>query len=110
VNSRAKGKRGERAWAAELREQGYAARRGVQYAGGVDSPDVVCDALPQCHFEVKLTEALRLHDAVAQALADRLDGQLAIVAHRRSRDRWLVTMTAEDFFRLVRSADLEDIR
>ena len=107
MNSRQKGKRGERAWAAKLTEEGYGARRGQQFAGGCDSPDVVCDALPWCHFEVKLTDALRLSDAVAQAHADKRDGQLAVVAHRRNRGQWLVTLTADDFFRLVRNADME---
>ena len=45
MNSRQKGKVGEREFAALLRVQGFDARRGVQFCGGVDSPDVVSDAL-----------------------------------------------------------------
>jgi hypothetical protein len=41
MDSRRKGKVGEREFAALLREHGFDARRGVQYSGGVDSPDVV---------------------------------------------------------------------
>jgi hypothetical protein len=43
--SRQKGKRGEREAAAELGQLlGVDARRGVQYQGGPESPDVVLDA------------------------------------------------------------------
>lgn len=49
--SRDKGARGEREFRDLLREHGFEARRGQQFAGGNDSPDVVTD-LP-CHVEVK---------------------------------------------------------
>ena len=45
--SRDKGKAGERELASKLREYGYDARRGVQFHGGPDSPDVV--GLPGIH-------------------------------------------------------------
>jgi len=45
MNSREKGKRGERQWRDELRANGYTARRGQQFAGSPDSPDVVCEEL-----------------------------------------------------------------
>lgn len=45
INSRQKGKRGERLWRDQLREQGFTARRGQQYAGGIESPDVICEEL-----------------------------------------------------------------
>ena len=53
MNSREKGKRGERAWRDELRANGYCARRGQQFSGSAESPDVVCEDLPAFHFEVK---------------------------------------------------------
>lgn len=107
-NSCAKGKVGELEWAAKLREEGYGARRGVQYEGGSDSPDVVCEALPQLHFEVKRTERLRIYDAIEQAETEKRDDQIAVVAHRQNHHPWLVVLTAADFFRLVRCADLND--
>src|SRR5205823_13839879 len=70
VNSRQKGKRGERQWRDELRANGYAARRGQQFSGSPDSPDVVCDSLPWIHFEVKAVERLNIRDAVDQAKRD----------------------------------------
>ena len=101
MNSRAKGKVGEREFAALLRAEGFDARRGQQFAGGADSPDVVSDALGWLHIEVKRTQALNLADACAQAEGDS-SGKPWIVAHRRNHAPWLVTLTAETFFRLLR--------
>jgi len=101
MNSREKGKRGERQWRDELRANGYAARRGQQFAGSPESPDVVCDALPWIHFEVKAVERLRIHDAMDQARQD-CGGNVPVVVHRKNFRLWLVTMEAETFFRLLR--------
>jgi Holliday junction resolvase len=116
MNSREKGKRGERAWRDELRANGYMARRGQQFCGSPDSPDVVCEALAWAHFEVKAVERLNIEDAMEQARRQAVPARNApggagakvpIVAHRRSHRRWLVTMEAETFFRLVRGDFLE---
>lgn len=101
INSRQKGARGERQWRDELRANGYAARRGQQFSGSADSPDVVCDDLAWAHFEVKAVERLNIYDAMAQTIGD-CGGKKPIVAHRRNRGRWLVTIEAETFFRLLR--------
>jgi hypothetical protein len=107
MNSREKGKRGERQWRDELRSNGYAARRGQQFSGSPDSPDVVCDALAWAHFEVKAVEKLNIEDAMEQA---RRDGgasrtghpKVPIVAHKRNFRPWLITMDAETFFKFLR--------
>jgi hypothetical protein len=101
MNSREKGKRGERQWRDELRANGYAARRGQQFAGSPDSPDVVCDQLRWIHFEVKAVERLNIEDAMEQARRDARQ-KTPIVAHKRSFRTWLVTMDAETFFRILR--------
>jgi len=101
VNARAKGARGERAWRDELREAGFQARRGQQFSGSPESPDVVCDDLWWMHFEVKCVEQVRIEDWMDQARRDA-GGAMPIVAHKRRHRRWLVTMEAKDFFRLVR--------
>ena len=111
MNSREKGKRGERQWRDELRANGYDARRGQQFSGSPDSPDVICDALPGIHFEVKCVERLNIEDAMAQARRDAGQAEPAptalraakipIVAHKRNHCRWLVTMDAEAFFRFL---------
>jgi hypothetical protein len=101
MNSREKGKRGERQWRDELRANGYAARRGQQFSGSPDSPDVICDGLPWAHFEVKLVERLDLYAAMDQARRDSA-GKAPLVAHRRNFWPWLVTMDAERFYRLLK--------
>ena len=55
MNSLEKGKRGEREAAKAMAEHlGCVAKRGVQYQGGVDSPDVVHN-IAGLHVEVKRT-------------------------------------------------------
>jgi hypothetical protein len=109
MNSRAKGARGERQWRDELRANGYGARRGQQFAGGAESPDVVCDALSWIHFEVKAVERLNIEEAMDQARrdcgersADSEIPKIPVVAHRRSYRPWLITMDAGTFFRFLR--------
>ncbi len=101
MNSRQKGKRGERQWRDELRANGYDARRGQQFCGSADSPDVICEALPWLHSEVKCVERLNIEDAMAQARRDA-GVKIPIVAHKRNFRSWLVTMDAETFFRILR--------
>jgi hypothetical protein len=114
VNSREKGKRGERMWRDELRANGYAARRGQQFSGSPESPDVVCDSLPWIHFEVKAVERLNVQDAVDQTIrdcgmrsAECGMQKIPMVAHKRRFRRWLVTMEAETFFRFLRGDFVE---
>lgn len=99
--SRDKGKRGERLFASLLREHGFDARRGVQYQGSPDSPDVV--GLPGVHTEVKFVEKLNLHSAIEQSKRDAGDGEMPIVAHKRSREEWLVTMRFDDWIELFKA-------
>lgn len=97
--SREKGKRGEREFAALCRDEGYDARRSEQYAGGVDSADVV--GLPGVHVEVKRQEQLRMEDWMAQSVRDAGE-DIPIVAHRKNNCGWLITMRAEDWFAIYR--------
>ncbi|MEI8291775.1 MAG: hypothetical protein WCH99_20090, partial [Verrucomicrobiota bacterium] len=99
MNSRQKGKVGEREFAALLREHGFDARRGQQFSGSPESPDVVSDALAWLHVEVKRVQNLNLADACAQAERDQTGSGLTkklawIVAHRRNHAPWLITMRA----------------
>ena len=102
VNSREKGKRGERQWRDELRANGYMARRGQQFAGSPESPDVVCEELNWAHMEVKCTERFNVYDAMDQAIRDAGARRVPFVMHKRNFRRWLVVMQAETFFRLLR--------
>jgi hypothetical protein len=100
INSKQKGKRGELEFRDVLRSFGYSARRGQQFRGGEDSPDINCPELP-FHFECKLVQRLNLRLAYNQA---RRDCGLSrpIVAHRENRGEWMVTMSARDFFEIVK--------
>jgi Holliday junction resolvase len=112
VNRKQKGNRGERQWAEFLRSQGVQARRGVQYSGGPDSPDVIHPDLPNLHAEVKRVErGLCLYQATEQAAQEAPEGARPYVAHRKNRKEWLVTMRAEDWLALVKppAAPLVDL-
>ncbi len=101
MNSRAKGKNGELELAKVLREHGYMeARRGVQYSGGGDSPDVV--GIPGFHVECKRTERGNLYDWLDQAIRDSDGtGRMPLVAHRRSRREWVAILPLTDFLKLI---------
>lgn len=101
INSRSKGKRGELELAKVLRDAGYpGARRGQQFSGGTDSPDVVCPGLSEeFHFECKLVEAGNLYNWLAQAQRDAGD-KVPLVAHKKSRKEWVVILTLEDFLNM----------
>ena len=101
MNSKQKGKRGELEWAAYCRQQGYDCRRTAQYCGNTgDASDVI--GLPGIHQEVKRVEHLNIYEAIEQAERDKKDFEIPIVAHRKNRFPWLVTMKAEDWFRIYR--------
>ena len=103
VNSRNKGKTGERQWRDVLRGAGFKARRGQQYSGGGDSPDVICEELNDVmHFEVKWVNKLNVSNAIKQAKDDCPVGKWRVVAHKKDREGWLVTMPAEDWIDLVK--------
>ena len=95
MNSREKGKRGELELARVLRSLGYDCRRGQQYSGANGDADVV--GLPGVHIECKRVERLNLYDAMAQAKHDAREGETPVVAHRKDRCKWLVTLELEDF-------------
>ncbi|WP_273420271.1 hypothetical protein [Veillonella caviae] len=107
INSRAKGARGERLWRNFCKEQGFEnVRRTVQYCGNTgDASD--CVGLPNIHQEVKCVEALNIQKAMEQAIHDsgaKGDGEIPIVAHKRKYKEWLITMRAEDWFKLYRQS------
>lgn len=96
INSRAKGARGEREWARYLQEQyEIKARRGCQFSGSPDSPDVVSDCLH--HFEVKRVEKFNITEAMAQAVRDSDDKKIPTVVWRKNGGEWLVILRAKDF-------------
>lgn len=99
--SRNKGKVGERELARELtRIFGVKARRGVQFQGGPDSPDVVTD-IPEMHIECKRTERFQLYKAMEQAVNDAAEN-IPVVIHRANKKPWVAVVRLDDLPRLAR--------
>ncbi|GAA5514786.1 hypothetical protein Dcar01_03547 [Deinococcus carri] len=100
VNSRAKGANGERELAKVLTDLGYPARRGQQFRGGAESPDVVCESLKGWHIEAKRTATCQmfspatLKNWMEQARRDCGGRRMPIVIHRwnGARDWWVLVM------------------
>ena len=107
MNSRNKGKRGELEAAKFLASEGFPARRGQQFSGGADSPDIICEALPGIHFEVKRCEKGNPYDWMAQAERDG-GYKIPVVLHRRNDHKWLAILPAEYLLRILRSSDFVD--
>jgi hypothetical protein len=99
--SRQKGKRGEREAAAELAVVfACDARRGVQFQGGPDSPDVVLEGV-NVHVEAKRVEALNLYAAIDQAREDAGE-KVPIVWHRRNGKTSVCIVETQNLLRLAR--------
>ena len=103
TDSRAKGCRGEldaaRAWEVAM---GGEARRGQQFAGGTDSPDVVT-SYGGIHLEVKRVERGNPYDWVDQAVRDAA-GKVPVVLHRRNNQPWLIVMRLADVPKFILEA------
>lgn len=104
MNSRAKGKRGELEAAAFLTINGFPARRGCQFAGSPDSPDVACPFFVGVHFEVKRTERTDIDGWLRQAVTDA-GGKLPVVLHRKNGGAWIGIVRAEDLLALLRETN-----
>lgn len=100
MNSRRKGKAGELEFAGLCKAHGYDCRRGQQYSGANGDADV--EGLNGIHIEVKRVERLDLEGAMSQSGRDARTGELPIVAHRKNRGEWMITMRADDWFDLYR--------
>jgi len=106
--SREKGKAGEREAAGEWAKAfGGTARRGVQFQGSKDSPDIVTDHA-NIHIEVKRCESGSLYLWLAQAKFD-CGGKIPVVLHRKNKKKWVVIMELDDAPAFVReiSGDTE---
>lgn len=106
TNSRAKGAREERGAASEIREYGFQARRGQQFRGGSDSPDVITD-LP-IHLEVKAREQMshsQLYEWLDQC-RDESDGKMPVLITKRNRCDRLATLRSIDLWTIFQFTDL----
>ena len=90
INSKRKGKRGELEWSKYLTKLGFPARRGQQFKGTAESPDVECDSLPLIHWEVKLVKRWTWGELDAWLKRATVEGRgkIACVAVRANRSDW----------------------
>lgn len=101
MNSKRKGKVGELEASKELaRVLKCEARRGQQYSGIGEAPDVV-HSVPGVHIEVKRTEGFRLNAALDQAIDDAAEGSVPVVLHRSNKRPWVVVVRLDDLPQLA---------
>ena len=97
---RNKGKRGELELAHKLSKLfGIVAKRGNQYKGSPDSPDVV--ALSGIHVECKRVEKFQLYPSLEQSANDSGEN-IPVVMHRRNRKKWVIALYLDDLPELAR--------
>jgi len=105
ANGNQKGKRGEREVANLLTANGFPARRGQQFSGSPDSPDVVCEIFGDCNIEAKYRETFSINDVyttIDKAREDDPD-RFPQVWYRKNGKKWIVIMEAEDFLNVIKN-------
>lgn len=108
MNVKRKGTAGENELSELLRAEGIRAYRNDQiYKGGKGNPDVFAELEgARLHIEVKRVEKLNVPEAIHQAERDAEAGSLPVVAHRRNREKWLITMPLSVFIQLMRTGGM----
>ena len=103
MNSREKGKRGEREAARAWEAAGLGpARRGQQYSG-IEGDDIIVQQ--GVHVEVKRTERFKLYAALEQSLRDAAHDEAPIVLHRSNGKPWVVVTYLSTLKGLIRKLD-----
>ena len=109
INSKKKGAAGEREFANYCKEKGFDVRRTAQYNGKEQGSLADVIGIPGIHIEVKRVEKLNIHNAVNQAIRDNVTkDSIPIVAQRKNRAPWLITMTADDWFKLFYGLEVNE--
>lgn len=110
INARQKGARGERELALLLADNGFPAKRGVQFSQGkhgLTGADVECESLGFMHIECKRVEAGNPYNWYDQAFSDAYKSQKTpVVFHKRNGRKWLAILSAEDLLDIIRRSDL----
>ena len=101
INSKKKGSAGELELAHFLTDHGFPARRGMQFQGTPDSPDIICDSLKTYSLECKRTEKALLYPWMEKAMEDAGADQTPVICHRRSRGEWLAILRLEDLLKMI---------
>ena len=102
VNGCRKGKVGELELANFLKDRGIEARRGQQYEGSSDSPDVIAGGcMSGVHLECKCVQAGNLYHWLDQACTDAGFDKIPVVAHRKNKKRWVAILDLRDFVTIM---------
>lgn len=98
MNSKRKGTGGEQELSELLRKHGIRAYRNDQiFVKGKYIPDVAAEIGDvKLHIEVKRVERLNVLEAIKQAVRDVYPGMVPVVAHRKNREPWLITVRLSD--------------
>lgn len=102
MNSKRKGSGGERELLEILRGNGFpdAHRNDQRYVSGFHNPDISAELKGKpLHIEVKRVERLNLSEAMKQAVRDADGAAIPIVAHRRNREPWMITLRLDDLLK-----------
>lgn len=92
INSRNKGAAGERELSKKFQELfGCSARRGQQFSGSPDSPDIVT-SIPGIHVECKRVEKLNIYAAIQQSKRDAGADEIPVVCFRKNREKWILAV------------------
>jgi hypothetical protein len=104
INSCLKGKKGERLAAKLINDlfPGAEARRGQQFKGTPDSPDVISN-LPGVHIEIKNAQRMMPYGWLKQTELERGVGEVGLVMMKRNNLPWLVCCYANELPQLVRN-------
>jgi hypothetical protein len=100
---REKGKRGERLWRDKLREYGFEAERAGYKQAHLGSGGADVEDNSGFWWEVKFVERLNVREAYKQASDACPIGVPPAVAHKTSKEAFLVTLAGEDFLAYVAS-------
>ena len=101
--NKSKGTRGEHEIEKILQDKGICAYRNDQiYKGGKGNPDVSAElAGITLHIEVKRCERLNVPEAMHQAERDAAENALPVVAHRRNREKWMISLRLDDLLEIL---------
>lgn len=102
INSRKKGSGGELELAHYLTAKGFPARRGQQFSGLGESPDIVCETLDDWLIECKRVEGGNPYNWLDQAIRDAKLKRKPVVLHRRNSQPWIALLQIDDWLELVR--------
>ena len=102
-SNKRKGKVFERECSKMIRARDFDCRRGQQFRGSKDSPDIVSDSLNEFHFECKFKQNLNLWDALEKCL-EEAPGKMPTIIWKRDRKIPLVIMDFHDWMDIVQYA------